>query len=120
MALGGPGETPATLEETLDGCEELGGVPLFFFCGLRIYPGTGLWKVARDAGQVRAGQSLIEPVFYEPPGLPVPAIAEAVRRRAAQHPSWLTGAGADRTLAAVARLHARGRIGPLWEMLSAP
>lgn len=120
MALGGPGETAATLEETLDGCEELDGVPLFFFCGLRIYPGTELWEVAVREGQVGRDQNLLEPVFYQPPGLPVPAVAEAVQRRAAGRTSWIVGAGAELSNAAVSRLHARGRIGPLWEMLASP
>jgi radical SAM superfamily enzyme YgiQ (UPF0313 family) len=117
MALGGPGETAGTLEETLDGCEQLDGASLFFFCGLRIYPGTELWEVAVQEGQVERGRSLLEPVFYQPSGLPLPALSEAVERRAAGRPAWVVGAG-DHSASLVARLHARGRIGPLWEMLA--
>ena len=38
--LGGPGETPGTLRETLKGADELERAVFFFFCGIRIYPHT--------------------------------------------------------------------------------
>jgi radical SAM superfamily enzyme YgiQ (UPF0313 family) len=117
LALGGPGENAATLDETLDGCDQLDGVPLFFFCGLRVYPGTELWEIAVEEGQIERGQSLLEPVFYRP-GIALPELAEVVRRRAAGRTSWVVGTGADMSVSAVDRLHARGRIGPLWEMLA--
>jgi radical SAM superfamily enzyme YgiQ (UPF0313 family) len=118
MALGGPGETAASLDETLDGCEALGGAPVFFFCGLRIYPHTDLWRLAVEGGQVGRDQPLLEPVFYRPPGIELPAIAEAVQRRAAGRRSWVLGSGGAWE-GLVARLHARGKIGPLWEHLVA-
>ncbi len=84
LLLGGPGESSATLAETLDGCEELEGAALFFFCGMRMYPRTELRRRrARAAGQVRHDQDLLQPVFFEPRGLPLAAIREELRRRAA-------------------------------------
>jgi radical SAM superfamily enzyme YgiQ (UPF0313 family) len=120
MAMGGPGETAATVAETLDGCEALGGATLFFFCGMRIYPGTGLERVARAAGQLAPGQSLLEPVYYRPPELSLDALAMQVRERAEGHPGWMVGSGAAQAGAAVERLHARGYAGPLWELLASP
>lgn len=114
---GGPGETAATLDESLDGCEALDGAPLFFFCGVRIYPGTELWAQAVAAGQVRREQPLLEPVYWDC-GLPPAALREAVQRRARGRRGWRTGGEQAGEAQLLARLHARGRTGPLWEMLA--
>jgi radical SAM superfamily enzyme YgiQ (UPF0313 family) len=119
LLLGGPGESPATLAETLDGCEELEGAALFFFCGMRIYPHTELWHVALAAGQVRRDQDPLEPAYFQPRDLPLPAIREELGRRAAGRRGWSTGAATDQS-SILARLHARGRTGPLWENLVGP
>jgi len=117
MIPGGPGETSRTLEETLDRCDRIAGSAIFFFCGMRICPGTGLERLARAAGQIRPGMSLLEPVFYEPPALPLRRIADRVLERAAGRHGWIVGAGADRAAALLARLYERGHTGPLWERL---
>jgi len=117
FALGGPGETAATVEETLDGCEALDGAALFFFCGLRIYPRTDLWSVAVAEGQVGREEDLLEPVFYRPDGLAVPDLTAAVRHRGAGRRGWVIGTGGEFS-GVVSRLHARGRAGPLWELLA--
>lgn len=117
MILGGPGETLETLDDTLDRCDQIAGSAIFFFCGMRICPGTGLEQLARASGQIGPGQSLLEPVFYEPPDLPLTRIAERVGDRAAGRPSWIVGAGADRAAALLTRLYLRGHTGPLWERL---
>jgi radical SAM superfamily enzyme YgiQ (UPF0313 family) len=117
MIPGGPGETLRTLDETLDRCDQITGSAIFFFCGMRICPGTPLEKLARAAGQIGPGKSLLEPVFYEPPGLSLGAIASRVHERAAGRPSWIVGAGADRAAALLTRLYERGHTGPLWERL---
>ncbi len=119
LLLGGPGESRDSVAETLDGCEQLEGAALFFFCGMRVYPRTELWAAALAAGQIRRDQDLLEPVFYEPPGLPVPAIREELGRRAAGRRGWSLAAATEQS-ALVARMHARGRSGPLWEMLVGP
>lgn len=119
LLLGGPGETEATLEETLSAAEALDGAALFFFCGMRIFPATELERIARREGQLAEGRSLLEPVFYEPPGLPLGEIAARVERRADGRASWIVGSGASRVAALVERLHQRGHAGPLWERIVA-
>ncbi len=119
LLLGGPDETAATVDETLEGCERLEGAALFFMCGMRVYPGTGLERLTRTAGQVTPGQSLLCPVFYEPPALPLREVAALVQHRAGGHPSWIVGAGAERAAAILTRLYQRGHKGPLWERLAA-
>ena len=119
LLLGGPGETPETLEETLSAAEALDGAALFFFCGMRIYPGTELEGIALREGRLEPGKSLLEPVFYEPPALSLATIARLVEQRADGRVNWIVGAGSGRAAALVARLHARGHAGPLWERLVA-
>jgi radical SAM superfamily enzyme YgiQ (UPF0313 family) len=119
LLLGGPGETEETLEETLSAAEALDGAALFFFCGMRIYPGTELEGIALREGRLAPGKSLLEPVFYEPPALPLATIARLVEQRADGRVNWIVGAGSGRAAALVARLHARGHAGPLWERLVA-
>ena len=119
LLLGGPGESLETLGETLDAAESLSDAALFFFCGMRVYPGTELERIARREGRLGDRQSLLEPVFYEPHGLPLAEIAAHVERRAEGRLNWIVGAGAARASALVARLHERGGAGPLWEELVA-
>jgi radical SAM superfamily enzyme YgiQ (UPF0313 family) len=119
LLLGGPDETAATVDETLEAAERLSGGVLFFFCGMRIHPGTELEAIAREAGQLAPGDSLLAPAFYEPPAIPLATIAARVERHAAGRPSWVVGSGSDRSAALIARLYERGHAGPLWEQLVA-
>ncbi len=118
LLLGGPGETLDTVDETLAAAEALSDAALFFFCGMRVYPGTELERIARREGQLDGG-SLLPPVFYAPPGLPLAEIAAHVERRADGRLNWIVGAGAGRAAALIARMHERGQAGPLWEKLVA-
>ncbi len=117
MILGGPGETGQTADTTLDRCDRLTGSAFFFFCGMRICPGTGLERLALASGQLVPGKSLLDPVFYETADMPLASIADRVRKRAARRPHWVVGAGSDRSAALLARLYEHGHTGPLWERL---
>jgi radical SAM superfamily enzyme YgiQ (UPF0313 family) len=118
LLLGGPDETPDTVDETLDACAGLERTALFFFCGMRICPGTELESIARATGQISPEQSLLQPVFYEPAAISLAEIADRVQRRAAGRLNWNTGSGSDRAAGLVSRLHGRGHKGPLWERLA--
>jgi radical SAM superfamily enzyme YgiQ (UPF0313 family) len=65
--LGGPGETRATVEETLGFVErELTGSRFLsiFMTGIRILPGTALADQARGDGHLHPDQDLAESAFY--------------------------------------------------------
>ncbi len=65
--FGGPGETVKTIGETADFIEEYvdPGDLVYLNSGLRIYPGTPLYKVALSEGYIRKGQPILyPPVFY--------------------------------------------------------
>jgi radical SAM superfamily enzyme YgiQ (UPF0313 family) len=115
--FGGPGENSDTVNETLEGIEKLGRCALFLFCGMRIYPQTGLNDLARHEGQVGDAQNLLEPVFYRPSGIESEEISDRVRRQANERLNWLIGDGGEQAARIIAKLHARGHSGPLWEHL---
>ena len=115
--LGGPGESRKTVARTLERIAALDGCVLFFFCGMRIYPRTRLFDMARKEGQLDGKGSLLEPVFYRSESIDDRAIMAMVQERAAGRPNWVIGDGGERTAAVLSRLYARGHTGPLWEHL---
>jgi len=117
LILGGPEETVETLEETFATAERLDDAALFFFCGMRIFRGTELARMARQDGQVAPDDDLLASTFYRPPGLPLADIEARLRARAAGRRNWVVGDGEERTRQATARLYGRGATGLLWEHL---
>jgi radical SAM superfamily enzyme YgiQ (UPF0313 family) len=115
--FGGPGETEQTLAESFSHMDRLEKTVLFLFCGMRIYPHTALYEMALRQGQLLAGQSILEPVFYQPPSMSLPDIARQVEAHAQGREHWVQGAGGERTNQILARMYRRGRTGPLWEYL---
>jgi len=115
--LGGPREDPSTLEETLLNVEKIKKSVFFFFCGMRIYPGTGLFDIALKEGQVSRDQDFLEATFYHSPLINSEDIVARVRERAADRPNWVMGAGTKTTQAITSRVYKRGFTGPLWEYM---
>lgn len=91
---GGPGETAATLEETLDfAAWRLDrGDAVYLTVGLRVYPGTALHRIALDEGTVAADETLLSPTFYFSPTLEFAAAVARLRRFAADHPRFMFSA----------------------------
>jgi len=115
--LGGPGENPQTLKETLTRVDSLKKSALFFFCGIRIYPGTALYEIAVNEGQIEKGASILEPVFYRSPLIDSDEIVRQVRQSAGERINWVIGAGGEDTAKIINRLYQRGHCGPMWEYL---
>lgn len=116
--LGGPGENAATVQESLSAIEELTGAAFFFFIGIRIYPGTEICEMAIQRGQITADTDLRQPVFYKNSAITRDEMEALVVRQARGRLNWLVGAGVDQVAALVARMHAKGMVGPLWEYLA--
>lgn len=116
--LGGPGESAATVREGLERMEQLQGAAFFFFIGIRIYPGTELYEIALQEGKIDTQVDLLRPVFYEPDAIDRDAIEAMVLEQAQGRINWLVGSGGAAAANVVARMHARGRVGPLWEQLA--
>ena len=115
--LGGPGETEATVRETLDHCDRLDDAALFFFCGVRISPGTAVHAQAVREGQIDADDDLLAPRIYAPAAISLDAIRDMVAKRARGRRHWVIGAGDTEMAAVVKRMHQRGHVGPLWDRL---
>lgn len=92
--VAGPGETPATLEETLAfAAWRLGrGDAVYLTVGLRIYPGTTLHRIAIDEGVVSTDDSLLAPAFYFSPALQFDSAVSRLKRFAADHPRFMFSA----------------------------
>ncbi len=115
--FGGPGETEETLADSLAQIERLEKTVLFLFCGMRIYPHTGLHELAVREGQIAPDASIVDPVFYQPPGMSLPAIARRVTEHARGRENWVEASGGEAVTRTLHRMHQRGRSGPLWEHL---
>jgi anaerobic magnesium-protoporphyrin IX monomethyl ester cyclase len=92
--VGGPGETEATLEETLRFAEwRLNrGDAVYMTVGLRIYPGTTLHQIALNEGVVEAGSSLLDPVFYFSSALSFEKAKLRITQFASQHSRFMFSA----------------------------
>ena len=92
--VGGPGETEATLEETLRfAAWRLGrGDAVYLTVGLRIYPGTSLQRVAVDEGVIASDDPLLVPTFYFSRELGMERALARLRAFSAEHPRFMFSA----------------------------
>jgi len=88
ILLGGPGETLASVEETLDFADSLQCELVAVTAGIRIYPSTPLAEVARAEGAIRPDDDLLYPRFYLARGLET-ALPELLQAWAKDRPNWL-------------------------------
>jgi radical SAM superfamily enzyme YgiQ (UPF0313 family) len=116
--LGGPGESAATVAESLDGIAQLDRTVCFFFIGIRMYPGTALYDLALAEGKIDTQTDLLKPLFYEPEAIDREGIVALVRQRGIGKANWVIGSGGDATATTLRTMHQRGHIGPLWEYLA--
>jgi hypothetical protein len=121
--LGAPGETLATVRETLEFCET--HVPptdmVLFTTGIRVYPGTPLERTCKDMGWFAENDPLFEPSWFLSPELDLGALYAMLVRAAKTHPNWMTNAEtvtSPRATAILQRgLRAVGYKGPFWQHL---
>jgi hypothetical protein len=115
--FGGPGETQQTLATSFSNIDKLERTVLFLFCGMRIYPHTGLYEIAIQEGLITADKCIVEPVYYVPPALRAANVAGQVEAHAQGRDNWVIGAGGDKVTKILNRMYRRGHTGPLWEFL---
>jgi len=92
--IGGPGETTATLEETLEfaAWRMDRGDAVYLTVGLRVYPGTTLHNIAMDEGVVPRGDPLLVPKFYFSEQMQMEATLARLREFAARYPRFMFSA----------------------------
>jgi hypothetical protein len=96
--LGGPGETHATLQESLDFCRQYlrlrrgsaRNVAQLFF-GVRLYPGTDLWQSSLREGIIAPDADPIQSLWYVSPQLNVQYALDQMEEAAAACPEILLG-----------------------------
>jgi radical SAM superfamily enzyme YgiQ (UPF0313 family) len=117
--LGGPGETGETVKQTLGRIEKIARSVFFFFCGIRVHPGTRVHAIAVEEGSVGSGEDLLKPVFYTPRGINHDGILDLLEAAAGRRGNWVTPRSADRFEGITRRLYALGHTGVLWDRLIA-
>lgn len=115
--FGGPGETQQSLDVSFSNIDKLERTVLFIFCGMRIYPQTALYEIAVQQGQIESPQSILAPVFFQPPGLPLESIAQQIETQARGRINWVTASSGNESAQIMRRMYAKGYSGPLWEYL---
>jgi len=114
LILGGPGETEATLEETLLNSRRLRDAVVLPIIGMRVYPGTSLHARAVAERAIAPGRELLEPFHYLAPGLSADGITRRLAAFAKTTPNWIRGEPPASFQELVGRLRQRGVVGPLW------
>ena len=87
LLLGGPGETRASVENSLAFVDDLELDSVKLTVGVRIYPDTRVAEIAREKGMIDADDDLLFPKFYLEPGLE-DWLPQIVAQWAAQRPNW--------------------------------
>ncbi len=118
LICGGPGETDATIEESFRNSTLMDGAIIMAVVGMRIYPGTPLYRRAMEEGRIAPDHNLLEPCYYVAPGLDADQVFAKIKRHAATASNWVAGEVTPQYQRFVERLRSRGVPGPLWGYLS--
>ncbi len=117
LIFGGPGESPQTVEQTIQLMDELRPTAVIAMTGIRVLPGTGMVEIALRDGQIDADDTLLYPKFYISPGLE-DALVERIEAYARRQPNWIVpGLGIKTNIAVLRALRARKIKGQLWRLL---
>ena len=115
--FGGPGETEATVRETLQFMQKALSAEDRILCtlGLRIYPGTDLERMARAEGLIAPHDDLMEPTFYFSPHISPARILELLDGSARRSQMLYLEALQRPFIAWAMRVHAALRLrSPAW------
>jgi radical SAM superfamily enzyme YgiQ (UPF0313 family) len=114
LICGGPGETPATLEEGFRNSLRLKEAAILALAGMRVYPGTALQAQMLRERPLPPDEALLQPYYYVCQDLTEDQILERLQDFSRRSPSWIVGDPPARYVELAARLRSRGVIGPLW------
>jgi radical SAM superfamily enzyme YgiQ (UPF0313 family) len=118
LIIGGPGETAATIEETIARAATLPSSYYFATIGMRIYPGTPLWReINPEKNGETASDYLIEPRFFVEPGFTSQSIFQRLNAVRAQSHNWIIGDPPPDFILTMDKLRLRGLRGPMWEYI---
>jgi len=117
MLFGGPGESEETIDESFALMDELTPSAVIAMTGIRIFPGTALYRQALEEGVITRDTSLLEPVFYLAPAIR-DTLCDMVAQRALARRNWVAPGMeinmSDAMLEALRHFPVRG---PSWKQL---
>lgn len=117
ILFGGPGETRETVLESFDLMDELEPTAVIAMTGIRIYPGTSLYRTALSEGIITADTDLLEPVFYISPAM-VDELAGLVAGEALKRRNWVVpGLEVNISDAMLDAIRMFAVKGPLWKLM---
>ena len=88
LLFGGPGETEHTVRESFSLMDELAPTAVIAMTGIRIFPGTAIYRQALNDGVITAETSLLEPTFYVSPGV-ADILCDLVKSEASARTNWI-------------------------------
>ena len=88
LLLGGPGETPATVRESVELLERYTPFMVNLTVGIRIYPHTALCDQAMAEGVIAPGDNLLWPHFYLSAAV-ADWIWDYLKEVISRHPNWI-------------------------------
>ncbi len=116
LIFGTPGETEATVAETLERAEAMAPDAILAMCGVRVYPGTELARELFDGDP--DPPDLLDPHHYVAPEV-AGTLEERLLDHARRHPGWIIpGLGHNYDETMLTRLRQRGTRGPAWLLAS--
>lgn len=114
LILGGPGETPETLEQTVANSRKLRNATLMARVGMRVYPDTPLFDRLNGAGQIESLPRLLKPFYHVEPPLTQDGVMARLRELTHDMPNWIYDDPPPEYYKLAERLRAKGVAGPLW------
>jgi len=117
ILFGAPGETGETVTATFALMDELQPTAVIGMTGIRIFPGTDLYRQALVEGVVREDDSMLEPVFYIAPEVR-DTLCDLVTLEAIKRTNWVVPGLeiniSDAMLEMMRHFPVRG---PLWKLM---
>jgi radical SAM superfamily enzyme YgiQ (UPF0313 family) len=117
LLFGGPGENRETVLESFALMDEINPIAVIAMTGIRVYPGTDIYRQAVVDGVIDAGSSLLEPVFYISPSIR-DSLCDIITHLSRERKNWVAPGleinVSDAMLEAMRNFPVRG---PLWKLM---
>ena len=115
VMFGGPGETKETVKNGIQNLEKLHQCIVFAYVGIRVLPGTRLFRQAKDEGIISADTDIINPVFYYTPAVDRQFIDTELRLGFKGKMDRIYPM--EKMDEYVRLFHSMGHTGPLWDLM---